>query len=194
MTGADIRPGAWETPSGKAEETDRPEDGSRTVFGSPTQEKEAPATGDAPATEKGDRATTAAPEHGGEAEPEESGTPDPGREKAHSPVDYAALAAADAEELRRTFPELQDLGDLTELRDPLRYAQLRDLGLTPAEAYLATGERRHREDNRAHLRPAISRAASAAPGMSASEMEGARQLFPDLSDSDILRLYKRIHK
>lgn len=108
-------------------------------------------------------------------------------------TDYAALARADAEELRAEFPELSSLSSVTELDDPVRYGALRDLGLTPREAYLATRKRRE-VDNRAHLRPARSVARGAAPLMTEAEMSAARELFSGISDSEIRQLYKRVTK
>ena len=66
-------------------------------------------------------------------------------------IDYAALAKEDVKILSEEFSELEGLSDITELENPLRYAALRDLGLTPTEAYLATTRRKRERDNRAHL-------------------------------------------
>ena len=46
-------------------------------------------------------------------------------------VDYEALIASDLDTLRTEFPELSGIRDITDLNNPLRYAALRDLGLTP---------------------------------------------------------------
>lgn len=108
-------------------------------------------------------------------------------------VDYAALARQDLIELKSRFPELSEISDLTELDNPLRYGALRDLGLTPEEAYLAT-RKRQKEDNRAHLRPTRSVARGAAPLMTEAEMNAARELFSGVSDSEIRQLYKRVTK
>ena len=51
--------------------------------------------------------------------------------------DYAAIVEADVKELRESFPELRTIKDVTELKNPVRFAALRDLGLTATEAYLA---------------------------------------------------------
>lgn len=108
-------------------------------------------------------------------------------------IDYAELMRQDAAALCAEFPELYGLRDVTELDNPMRYAALRDLGLSPSEAYLATA-RRERRDNRAHLgaTPAI---ASAPRGtISDAEMAAARDTFPDMSDAEIRRLYKKVTK
>ena len=109
-------------------------------------------------------------------------------------IDYEALIASDVEALRSQFPELRGIKDITDLNNPLRYAALRDLGLTPEEAYLATAKR-HTQDTRAHLRSAHGRSAAASASiMSHQELSVARELFPNLSDADLQRLYKRVTK
>ena len=106
--------------------------------------------------------------------------------------DYGAIERADVEELKKEFPELSGISHITELENPLRYGALRDLGLSPSEAYLATHGRKRISDNRYHLfaSPAIS--ASAHGAISEKEMEAARDIFPDISDKEIRKLYKKV--
>ena len=109
-------------------------------------------------------------------------------------IDYEALIASDVDALKAEFPELKGINDITDLNNPLRYAALRDLGLSPAEAYMATAQRRT-QDTRAHLRSAHGRNAAAAMGMmSQYELATARELFPGMSDSELQRLYKKVNK
>ena len=109
-------------------------------------------------------------------------------------VDYAALVESDVASLKEEFPELASIRDITELDNPLRYAALRDLGLSPAEAYLATAKRKS-QDTRAHLRSAHGRSAGVnATMMSQLELAVARDLFPSLNDAELQRLYKRVTK
>lgn len=110
-------------------------------------------------------------------------------------VDYDEMARQDIIALKAEFPELLALGDITELDNPLRYAALRDLGLTPREAYLATSKRTVRQDSRSHLSAAAPKSAGS-PGcaMSQRELEGARELFGDMSDTDIQKLYRKVTK
>ena len=109
-------------------------------------------------------------------------------------IDYEALIESDLAELKAEFPELKSIGDITELNNPLRYAALRDLGLSPAEAYMATAKRRS-QDTRSHLKSAHGRSASAPTGMmSQYELATARELFPGMSDADLQRLYKKVTK
>lgn len=110
-----------------------------------------------------------------------------------APIDYERVIREDLAELRSAFSELGNITSITELPNPMRYAALRDLGLTAREAYLATSERRTK-DNRSHL-------SSAVPGgigtprsnMTRSELESARELFPGLRDGELIGLYKKVN-
>lgn len=114
-------------------------------------------------------------------------------EPAPEAPDYAAIIEEDLEALRRTFPEMRGITSITELDNPLRYAALRDLGLSAREAYLATSERREKRDNRSHLVGATPRAGAYSSSlMSRDEMRAARQLFDGMSDADIQSLYKKV--
>jgi hypothetical protein len=109
-------------------------------------------------------------------------------------IDYEALIASDIAQLKAEFPELSGIEDVTDLHNPLRYAALRDLGLSPAEAYLATAKR-SAQDTRSHLKSAHGRNAVTQMGMMTQrELAAARDLFPDLSDSQLQQLYKRVTK
>ena len=109
-------------------------------------------------------------------------------------IDYEALMIKDVAELKEEFPELSGIESVTDLHNPLRYAALRDMGLTPAEAYLATAKR-VAHDTRAHLRSAHGRnAAASSLGMSQTELAMARELFPGKNDAELQRLYKRVSK
>lgn len=106
---------------------------------------------------------------------------------------YQELIEKDLEELRLAFPEVRNITDITELENPLRYAHLRDLGLSASEAYLATSPKRQRIDTRAHLTSAVSRiAASPKSSMTRRELDSAREIFSGMSDSEIQNLYKKV--
>ena len=108
-------------------------------------------------------------------------------------IDYAQLAREDMQQLISIFPHLSGKQSITELSNPLRYAALRDLGLTPKEAFLATEERLHKYDNRSHLCGLVPKAASVPDDiLTAKELEGVRTLFSGLSDREIQKLYKKV--
>ncbi len=108
-------------------------------------------------------------------------------------IDYEALIQEDLKILKGEFPELSEITHITELHNPMRYAALRDLGLTPKEAYLATSERPKARDNRSHLSPAAPRrAGTPTGGMTRVELERARELFSGMNDAEIQALYRRV--
>ena len=104
------------------------------------------------------------------------------------------ILAEDVEELKREFAELSELGDISELSNPTRYAALRDLGLTPREAYLATSPSK-KQDNRSHLRgsPSVNVGRKKST-MTMREWNIARALFEDLDDGEIEKLYRKVTK
>lgn len=125
-------------------------------------------------------------------EPETAGA-DIGIEPASESVDYEAMMEDELRALKRDFPEMRDAVSITELESPIRYAELRDLGLSPREAYLATSGRRKRTDNRRHLFSAVPRGSGApVSGMTHAELESARELFPGLGDRELMGLYKKV--
>jgi len=82
-----------------------------------------------------------------------------------------------------------------ELEKNARYIELRALGLSPKEAYLATAPRERRFDSRSHLTGGFPRAASAPSQlMSKDELSIARSLFEGMDDSEIRKLYKKVTK
>ena len=101
---------------------------------------------------------------------------------------------SDLDELRQEFSELAEIKDITELNNPTRYAALRDLGLSPAEAYLATTPHRV-HDNRSHLRGTpTSSAGRPASAMTQREWQQLRAIFEDMSDGEIEKLYRKVNK
>lgn len=118
----------------------------------------------------------------------------PTDEEDESATDYEELVMRDLEELKAEFPELSELTHVAELENPMRYAALRDLGLSAAEAYLASTRKRTVRDSRAHLSSATPRGAAipAHSYMSPKELAKARELFSDMSDAEIQRLYRKV--
>ena len=101
----------------------------------------------------------------------------------------------DIAELRESFPELSKIQSISELKNPTRYAALRDLGLSSREAYLATHGKVAPANNRSHLTSSVPSAAKIpSSGMSRAQMDEARELFGNLSDTEIQKLYKKVTK
>ena len=93
------------------------------------------------------------------------------------------------------------LKELPSLRETLggginaaRYGELRRMGLSAREAYLAASSRVG-SDSRSHMVTGVPLGAHApTAGMSSSEMELARGLFSGMSESEIKRLYAKVTK
>ena len=127
------------------------------------------------------------------AHPEAPVAPDGAKEDTEEPVDYARRASEDLAEIKRLDPAYAPASHLAELPFALRFAQLRDLGLSVAEALAAARPRFDRTDGRAHLTPLAPRGARAPEGnLDRERMKEARMLFGDLSDAEINALYRRV--
>lgn len=125
----------------------------------------------------------------------DSDTSEVASEEEVAKTDYAELEKNDMAQLKALFPALRNKTSITELENPLRYAALRDLGLSPKEAYLATTEPIRREDNRSHLTSSVPHGAGGGSyAMSQRELDAARELFSGLSDREIRKLYNKVTK
>ena len=113
---------------------------------------------------------------------------------------YRRQAEEDLAEIARLDPAAGEYTHLGEMPGALRFAELRGLGLSVREAYYAvrgaSDEKPLAErGGRAHLHGSVpGRAAAVGIGMSAGEIEGARRLFPHLSDREITALYRRVRE
>ena len=113
-------------------------------------------------------------------------------EKENEDTDYKELLKADMLELSGEFSPGKEM-DISDLKNPIRYGALRDLGLTPKEAYLASGGRKEIADNRSHLSSSVPKKFSSQfSEMPRAELDAARELFGELSDTQIRNLYKKV--
>ena len=129
-----------------------------------------------------------------------------GEDEGEEGEDYARRAEEDMAALCALFPELSPDGEaisLGSLRNPTRFAELREAGLTVEEAFLASNYRMLAErpidlfaqkEMKAHLRPALPRASGRAAAMPSSLLVRSRALFEGLSDSELASLYRRVTK
>lgn len=108
-------------------------------------------------------------------------------------MDRAELELADdVNVLRAELAELSSLRSIDDLAHPEEYARFRSLGLTPREAYLATGERREpREQRRITAPMSVKRDRTTIPDY---YLKMAREIFGGLSDREIQSLYKRVSR
>lgn len=97
----------------------------------------------------------------------------------------------DMEELKKQFPELWDLSSADELQNKEKYLRFRGLGLTPAEAYMASGGARVKERPRPTSPLSVKRRDEGIPDR---QLRMARELFSEMSDTEIQALYRRVTK
>lgn len=127
-----------------------------------------------------------------EPEPQRAEEKEEGPAPQSDEPDYRALIEEDMKEISGELFDGESLR-LTDLKNPVRYGALRDLGLTPTEAYLASGGRKERVDNRAHLQSSVPRRMSSSfSEIPSADLNAARELFGDMNDSEIRALYKKV--
>ena len=113
---------------------------------------------------------------------------------------FRKQAEDDLQRLKEVAPEAAGYCHLGEMPGALRFAELRELGLSVEEAYYAVrgaGGAKPVPDRggRAHLHGSVpGRAATGGVGMTAGEIEAARRLFPGLPDREIASLYRRVNE
>ena len=93
--------------------------------------------------------------------------------------------------LRESFPELSGIDSLGALKNPEKYEKFRRMGLTPTEAYMASGE--HRLAVRGIPASPLS-VARRTEGIPDRQLRMAREIFTGLTDVEIQALYKRVTK
>lgn len=111
---------------------------------------------------------------------------------------------SDMKELHSLFPETKTVTKFEELPNARRYAELRDMGLNPKEAYSAANPDARREAvaasvkqqainaSKSHLKSNVPIGAKdTSVKISRGEMEMYREMFPNKSDKEILALYKK---
>lgn len=127
--------------------------------------------------------------------------------KLYQRVEFEKKMKADLEEIQREYPETRGLKSLTEIENLAKFGRFRDLGLSAKEAYAAANADSVRKSvaaatkqqslnaTKAHLRSAVP-AGSKDDGITISrkELSAWRDLFPNLSDKQIVRLYKESAK
>ncbi len=109
--------------------------------------------------------------------------------------DFQSEALADINEdiaeLKRQFPELAGLSSADELQNKEKYLRFRGLGLTPMEAYMASGGIRVMERPRPTSPLSVKRRDEGIPDR---QLRMARELFSEMSDTEIQALYRRVTK
>lgn len=136
------------------------------------------------------------------APPDEADEPDdPAPETAPAEDEtFRRQAEEDLARLRLIDPETAAYRHLGEMPGAIRFAELREMGLSVEEAYYAVRGAKSEKPSpdrggRAHLHASVpGRAAAGGVGMTVGEIEAARRLFPNLPDREIASLYRRVNE
>ena len=120
---------------------------------------------------------------------------------------FEALCANDLAELKKSYSGVLDKKHIRDcfktFDDFAKFGRLRDAGIDAKDAYLAVNgdeviaaqknaAKMRASDNKEHLKSSIPKnSASGAVGLSKQTMAYWRELFPELSDSEIRALYKK---
>lgn len=120
---------------------------------------------------------------------------------------YEAMKKADLDALHAAYPETKDLDDVEKMPNFKRFGELRDKGLSPAEAYAAAnpdairrsgaeaGKKTKLAGTKSHLKSNVPKGAKGASGpeMSPSDLAYWRDMFPGYTDKQIKSLFKRVN-
>ena len=119
-------------------------------------------------------------------------------------TEFEKKARADLAELQAVYPETKGYTDIRQIPNLKRFGELRDLGLSPKEAYSAANpdairnnvatavKKQSLQDTKKHLHSAVPKGSrDTAPKMNRAELTLWRELFPELNDKELLKLYKQ---
>lgn len=120
---------------------------------------------------------------------------------------FEAKMAADLAEVHAAYPSTRGYTSVKQLPNFSEFARLRDLGVSPKQAYIAanpdavtaaaaeSARQRSMNDGKGHLKPAVRKSSKDnSLALSKKDMAMYRDAFPDLSDKEILALYKQANK
>lgn len=120
---------------------------------------------------------------------------------------FEAKMAADLAEVHAAYPSTRGYTSVKQLPNFSEFARLRDLGVSPKQAYIAanpdavtaaaaeSARQRSMNDGKGHLKPAVRKSSNdTSLVLSKKDMAMYRDAFPDLSDKEILALYKQANK
>lgn len=120
---------------------------------------------------------------------------------------FEAKMAADLAEVHAAYPSTRGYTSVKQLPNFSEFARLRDLGVSPKQAYIAanpdavtaaaaeSARQRSMNDGKGHLKPAVRKSSKDnSLVLSRKDMAMYRDAFPNLSDKEILALYKQANK
>ncbi len=118
-------------------------------------------------------------------------------------TEFEKKMKADLEELQRFYPETKKLTAITQVQNFAEFGRLRDMGLSPKQAYAAANadgvrdsvaaavKQQSLNETKQHLQSAVPQKAKGDTiTMTRKELLEWRDLFPDKSDKEIIALYR----
>lgn len=125
-------------------------------------------------------------------------------EEVYKKVMFDKMVESDLAVLHAKYPETVNMVKFEDIPNYKRFGELRDLGLSAEEAYSAANpgatraavaasvKKQSLNETKAHLKSNVPKAAkNNSISISKAEMEECRELFPELSDKEIVALYKK---
>lgn len=122
-------------------------------------------------------------------------------------TEFKKKMAADLAEVQGFYPETKGLKAITEISNFGVFAELRDKGLTPKQAYAAANpdgvrasvaksvKQQLLNETKGHLRSAVPKGSKDnSITMSNKQLSEWRDLFPNLSDKEIVALYRQSYQ
>lgn len=114
---------------------------------------------------------------------------------------------ADLAEVHAAFPETRQYDSVTKFPNLKKFGEFRDLGLSPKEAYIAANpdtvrqsvatatKRQSLNETKNHLKPVVSKESKDnSITITKKELLEYRDMFPGMSDKEIIRLYRQAKK
>ena len=119
-------------------------------------------------------------------------------------AEFEKKAAADLAELKKYYPELANVKTIYEIENLVEFGRYRDLGIAPKQAYAAANPDKLREnaanaakqkslnETKKHLQSLVPKGSKdTSITMTKKELATWRDLFPTLSDKELVKLYKQ---
>ena len=121
-------------------------------------------------------------------------------EKGNGTYETAMKVAADISEINNAFG--LKIKTISDIENPKRFFELRDIGLSATEAFRATnsintGKPDGKNDvaaGKQHMTSSVASASGNSKGLSERELRNLRECFPDKSDKEIEALYHSVKK
>lgn len=122
-------------------------------------------------------------------------------------IEFEKKAKSDLEELKKYYPETQKLTSIFQIENMVEFGRLRDLGLSPKQAYAAANadavkanaanaaKQAALNETKSHLKSAVPKGSKdESISMTKRELAEWRDIFPDKSDKEIIKLYRDTQK